>query len=131
MKILFWRTEFYGAQTGGGVASLYKGLTDGMLKLGNECHFASSGRLALDERVKTYYIPYSGFFRNLPEVLTLPYIKKSKKEVIKIIEKVEPDLLFQHHHDFNYGGSLIKQETGLPFFLHCDYIDRTLTLARF
>lgn len=122
MKILFWRTEFYGAQTGGGVASLYKGLTDGMIKLGNECHFASSGRLALDERVKTYYIPYSDFFRNLPEVLTLPYIKKSKKEVSKIIEEIEPDLLFQHHHDFNYGGAIIKHDRGIPFFLHCDYI---------
>ncbi len=122
LKVLFWRTEFYGAITGGGVASLYQGLTDGLLKLGHNAAFASSGRMKLAPEIKTYFIPYSNFYRNLPEVLCLPYINKSVKSIKKIIDIEKPDLLFQHHHDFNYGGSIIKRELGLPFFLHCDYI---------
>jgi glycosyltransferase involved in cell wall biosynthesis len=122
MKTLFWRTEFYGAITGGGVASLYDGLCGGLLNLGHEVSFASSGRLDMDNRISTHYIPYSRFFRNLPEVLCLPYNKRSVRSIKKIIELEKPDLLFQHHHDFNYGGSIIKRELGIPFFLHCDFI---------
>jgi len=124
MKALFWRTEFYGAMTSGGVAGMHRGMTKALHELGHQTIYTASGRMALPDYVKTYFIPYGSFFRNLPEVLTLPYIGKSTKAVLKIIEQEKPDFLFQHHHDFTIGGTLIKERTGLPFLLHCDFIQQ-------
>jgi len=124
MKALFWRTEFYGAMTSGGVAGMHRGMTKALHELGHQTIYASSGKTALPDYVKTYFIPYGNFFRNLPEILTLPYIGKSTKALMKIIENEQPDFLFQHHHDFTIGGTLIKEKTGLPFLLHCDFIQQ-------
>jgi len=124
LKALFWRTEFYGAVTTGGVAGMHRGMISGFNKLGNSVIYATSGKVKLPEYVKSYFIPYSTLYRNLPEILTLPYIKKSAKAVEKIILQENPDFLFQHHHDFNYGGTIIKKRTGIPFFLHCDFIQQ-------
>ncbi len=123
LNALFWRPEYYGSLTDGGVPTLYRGLTGGLLKLGHNCQFASGGRLDLDERIKTYYIPYSKFFRNFPEVLCLPYNRKSVKYILNIIEKENIDFLFQHNHDFHYGGSMVKKLTGIPFLLHVDSVE--------
>ena len=124
IKALFWRTEFYGAQTGGGVAAMHRGQLDALHRLGHSAIYATSGKTSLPNYVKTYYIPYSRFFWNLPEILTLPHISKSVSAVLKIIEREQPDFLFQHHHDFTIGGTLIKENTGLPFLLHCDFIQQ-------
>lgn len=124
IKALFWRTEFYGAMTSGGVAAMHRGMTNALHQLGHEIVFATSGELLLGDFVKTYHIPYSKFFWNLPEIMTLPYISKSVNSLIKVIEKENPSFLFQHHHDFTIGGTLIKQKTGLPFLLHCDFIQQ-------
>lgn len=124
IKALFWRTEFYGAMTSGGVAAMHRGMTNALHQLGHKVVFASSGELLLGDFVKKYHIPYSKFFWNLPEILTLPYISKSVNAVSKIIDKENPSFLFQHHHDFTIGGTLIKEKTGLPFLLHCDFIQQ-------
>jgi len=124
LKVLFWRTEFYGAVTTGGVAGMHRGMISGFNKLGNSVVYATSGKVQLPDYVNSYFIPYSNLYRNLPEVLTLPYIRKSAKAVEKIIKSEQPDFLFQHHHDFNYGGTIIKKKTGIPFFLHCDFIQQ-------
>lgn len=124
IKSLIWRNEFYGAITGGGVAGMHRGMFSGFKNLGVDSVYVTSGLAQVPDYVKHYYIPYSQFYRNLPEVLTLPYIKKSYKELLKIIDIEKPDFLLQHHHDFNYGGSLIKRKTSLPFLLHCDFIQQ-------
>jgi glycosyltransferase involved in cell wall biosynthesis len=124
LKILFWRTEFYGAVTTGGVAGMHRGMINALNELGHESVFATSGRLQLPEYVNQYYIPYNKLFRNLPEVLTLPYINKSVSSVKSIINKENPDFLFMHHHDFTIGGAKIKRDTGIPFLLHCDFIQQ-------
>jgi glycosyltransferase involved in cell wall biosynthesis len=124
IKALFWRTEFYGAMTGGGVAAMHRGQLDALYRLDHQTVYATSGGTQLPDYVKTYYIPYNRFFWNLPEVLTLPHVSKSTGEVLRIIEKERPDFLFQHHHDFTIGGTLVKERTGLPFLLHCDFIQQ-------
>jgi glycosyltransferase involved in cell wall biosynthesis len=124
LKVIFWRTEFYGAMTGGGVAAMHRGMTNALNELGNKSIYVSSGEVALPDYVKFYHIPYSNFFRNYPEVLTLPYIGKSVRTMKKIIEIEQPDFLFQHHHDFTTAGTDIKKITGIPFFLHCDFIQQ-------
>jgi glycosyltransferase involved in cell wall biosynthesis len=124
IKALFWRTEFYGAMTGGGVAAMHRGQLDALHRLGHSAVYATSGKTQLPDYVKTYYIPYSRLFWNLPEVLTLPHVSRSTKVLLKIIEKEQPDFLFQHHHDFTIGGTLVKEKTGLPFLLHCDFIQQ-------
>ncbi len=123
LKILFWRTEFYGPVTEGGTASLHIGKIIGLNKLGHKCIYTSSGPMVLPEYVKYYYIPYSKFFRNFPEVLNLPYNRKSIKEINRIIALEQPDFIYQHHHDFHWGGATIKKDLGLPFLLHVDGLE--------
>lgn len=123
LKILFWRTDFYGGITEGGTASLHIGKIVGFNKLGHTIAYASSGPMALPDYVKFYYIPYSKLLRNFPEALNLPYNEKSIKSFAKIIEIERPDFFYQHHHDFHYGGAIIKEKLGLPFILHVDGIE--------
>ena len=122
LKVLFWRTEFYGAVTEGGTASLHNGKIRGFHKLGHKVAYASSGPMILEDGVNYHYIPYSKLFRNLPEVLNMPYMSKSVREFKKIIKIEKPDFIYQHHHDFHYGGSVIKRDLGIPFILHIDGI---------
>lgn len=123
LKVLFWRTDFYGGITEGGTASLHIGKIVGFNKLGHKIAYASSGPMVLPEYVSYHYIPYSKFLRNFPEVLNLPYNEKSIKAFTKIIEMEKPDFFYQHHHDFHYGGAVIKERLGLPFILHVDGIE--------
>ncbi len=123
LKAMLWRTEYYGAQTEGGTASLTGGFVNGLLNLGHKCSYVSSGNMILPEEVNYYLIRHGKLLRNFPEVLNLPYNKKSVKIIKKIIEKEQPDFLLQYHHDFNYGGAILKRDLGLPFLLHCDGIE--------
>ncbi len=120
IKVLFWRTEFYGALTEGGTVSLHLGKIKGLRKLGAKVVYVSAGPMKLPPDVPHYVVPYSKFFRNLPEVLAINYNGKSIKAVAKIIEKEGADFLHQHHHDFHFGGARLKKELGLPFILHAD-----------
>ncbi|MBM2814725.1 MAG: hypothetical protein HW421_1487 [Ignavibacteria bacterium] len=122
LKGLFWRSDFYGASTEGGMASMHLGLLTGFIKLGHTPVFASSGRMRLPDVVNYYFIPYSKLLMNLPEVLNLPYNRKVSKSLIKIIEKEKPDFLYQHHADLNYSGTILKRKLGLPFILQCESV---------
>ncbi len=123
LKIMFWRTDYYGAITEGGVASLHLGLIDGFRKMGHTCSYVSSGRMILPDDVKYHFIPHNKLLRNFPEIINLPYNKTSFKAIKKIIEVEQPDFVLQHNHDFNYGGALLKKELGLPLMLHCDGVE--------
>jgi glycosyltransferase involved in cell wall biosynthesis len=124
LKGLFWRADFYGASTEGGMASMHLGLLNGFLKLGHSAAFASCGRMALPEGVPYYYIPYNKIFRNFPEVLNLAYNPRNVRELKKIIEKEKPDFLYQHHADFSTTGSTLRKELGIPFFLQCEGVQQ-------
>ncbi len=123
LKAMLWRTEYYGAQTEGGTASLTGGFVNGLLKLGHKCSYVSSGKMILPDEVNFHLIRHNKFLRNLPEILNLPYNNRAIKQIKKIIEKEEPDFLLQYHHDFNYGGAILKRDLGLPFLLHCDGVE--------
>ncbi len=123
IKVMFWRTEFYGALTEGGTVSLHVGKIRGFQKLGHNVVYVSSGPMVLPEGVKLYQIPYSKIFRNFPEVLAPHYNSRSIKAIKKIIEKEQPDFIYQHHHDFHYGGAKLKKDLGIPFILHVDGIE--------
>jgi glycosyltransferase involved in cell wall biosynthesis len=123
MNVLFWRTGFYGALTVGGVASLYKSLTNEFIKKGDNVHFASGGPMDLPEKANFHLIEYSRLYRNFPEVHNLPYNKKSSEEIIKIIDKFKIDFLYLHHHDFHYGLNILKKKLNIPVILHLDSIE--------
>lgn len=120
MKIFFLRTEYFRATTEGGSLAVTKGFTDGLLKLGHESIVAANRMLPLSEHVKQYTIPYPALFKNLPEVLFFPYNRKSFREAKKIIEREQPNFLYQRHSIFNYAGALLKRETGIPFLLQVE-----------
>jgi glycosyltransferase involved in cell wall biosynthesis len=124
LKGLFWRSDFYGAHTEGGMASMHYGLLTGFQKLSVDSFFVSSGRMSLPPNVKYYFIPYSNLYRNFPEVLNLPYNKRVVKKIKKIIDIEKPDFIYQHHADFIYAGSILKEELGLPFLLQCESVQQ-------
>jgi glycosyltransferase involved in cell wall biosynthesis len=123
IKILFIRNEFYGAVTSGGVAALYYGLTNALIKEGHKVIFISSGEMNLSKEVILYKLHFSNLFKNLPEILNIPYMIKTYFQILKIIKDERPNLIFQHHHDFNFVGTLLKRKTKLPFFLHADGVE--------
>ncbi len=123
LKIMFWRTDYYGAITEGGVASLHLGLINGFRKMGHSCSYVSSGRMILPNDVNYHFIPHNKLLRNFPEIINLPYNNSSFKALAKIIDKEKPDFILQHNHDFNYGGALLKKKIGLPLLLHCDGVE--------
>lgn len=120
MKGLFWRADYYGNYNIGGMFSAHYGLLGGFQKSGVDCVFASAGRLKLPPKVGYYFISHSKIYRNFPEILNMPYTRRAAKEVLKIIDKESPDFFYQYQADFNYSGSIVKKETGLPFFLQSD-----------
>lgn len=123
LKIMFWRTEFYGGSPEGGTSSLHLGKIRGFNNLGHKCVYVSSGPMDLPDYVKYYYIPYNKLLRNFPEVLSLPYNGKSIREIKKIIDIEKPDFIYQHHHDFHYGGAVLKKKYGIPYVLHVDGVE--------
>ncbi len=123
LKIMFWRTDYYGAITEGGVASLHLGLINGFRKMGHTCSYVSSGRMILPEDVNYHFIPHNKLLKNFPEVLNLPYNNRSFAQLKKIIEIEKPDFILQHNHDFNYGGALVRRKLGIPLLLHCDGVE--------
>lgn len=120
LKAQFWRTEFYGAVTEGGTATLHNGKIAGLHKLGHKVSYVSSGPMVMDTKVKYYYVPYNNLLRNLPEIPAIWYNGRSIREFLNIMEIEKPDFIYKHHHDFHYGGSEIKKKTGIPFILHID-----------
>ncbi len=120
MKVFFLRTEYFGATTEGGSLAVTKGFTDGLLKMGHQPIVAANRRLPLSQSVTQYAIPYPALFKNLPEVMFLPYNRKSFREAKKIIEREQPNFLYQRHSIFNYAGALLKRETGIPFLLQAE-----------
>jgi glycosyltransferase involved in cell wall biosynthesis len=122
LKALFWRIDYYGANTAGGAVSMHQGMLSGLKHHGVDVHFASGGRNYFQD-IPYYYIPFSKIYKNLPEVLALPYNKKAAKEVIKLIEEFKFDFIFQHLHDFNYSSSIVKRKTGIPTLIHVDSIE--------
>lgn len=120
LKAVFWRADCYGNNNVGGMFSAHYGFLQGFQKLGHRCIFASSGRLKLPPDTSYYFIPHSRLFKNFPEITNLPYNSKVLKEILRIIDKENPDFIYQYQADFNYAGSVVKKKTGLPFFLQSD-----------
>lgn len=122
VKGIFWRTDYYGAVCDGGVFSNHYNHMKAFIKLGHKCVFVTGGNINLPEDVKVYFIPHSKLYRNLPEIINLPYNTKASKEMIKIIDKENPDFLYHHISDFNYSGSKVKLKLGIPFFLQLESV---------
>jgi glycosyltransferase involved in cell wall biosynthesis len=122
IKALLWRIDYYGGMTGGGVASMHQGMVNGLISHNCDVHLASGGRNYLNN-VEYHYIPFSKVYKNFPEVLQLPYNKKTAKEAINLIDKYKFDFVFQHLHDFNYSASIVKRKTGIPTLIHVDSIE--------
>lgn len=124
LKAMFQRADFYGASTEGGMGSMHLGLLKGFISLGHEPFFVSCGRIKLPPGVKYYFVPYNNLFRNFPEVLNMAYNGRVVQKVKKIIEKEQPDFIYQHHADFIYAGSKLKRDLGIPFFMQAEGVQQ-------
>ena len=117
MKALFLRTDFYGHATVGGSFSHTRGFLSGLMSLGHSCAVISSGPLPLPDEVTFHQIPYSGLFRNLPEVLSIAYNNRMIHRSREIVEHERPDFIYHRHSEFNYSSSVIAQRSNLPLVL--------------
>lgn len=121
-KILFWRGDFYNASPEGGLFTTFYETVKSFNNLGIETVWAHSGPLRKPEATKYYEINYNKFLRNLPEVPLLYYNYKSEKELLKIIDKEQPDLIYHFQAFFNYKIKNIKDKTGIPVFMQLEGI---------
>lgn len=120
MKVLYHRTDFYGANIEGGVFTLINGFASGAQALGHRVAIASSGYMTPLEGVPFYYLPYGKLLRNLPEILHIPYNHRVVRLLENVIQKESPDFIYQRHSAFNYSPFLIQKRYGLPVILQCD-----------
>jgi glycosyltransferase involved in cell wall biosynthesis len=142
MKALFLRTDFFGHVNVGGSFSHTKGFLDGLKQCGHDYLVMSSGRLPVGDESRLRVVPYSGFYRNLPEVLSIAYNSRIVRAARRIIKQEEIDFLYHRHSEFNYSSSLLSREFGIPLVLECNgsevwvkknwgkvYFERMLTAA--
>ena len=121
-KILFWRGDFYNASPEGGLFTTFYETVKSFNKLGIETVWAHSGPLRKPEGTKYYEVGYNKFLRNLPEIPLLYYNYKSEKELLRIIEIENPDLIYHFQAFFNYKIKNIKEKTGIPVFMQLEGI---------
>ena len=117
MKALFLRTDYYGSASVGGSFSHTRGFIHGLQKLGHECVAISSGPLGLPATVPFHEVPYSRFFRNLPEVLSIAHNDRVIRSGSAIIEEERPDFLYHRHSEFNYSSSVLSRRFRIPLIL--------------
>jgi glycosyltransferase involved in cell wall biosynthesis len=120
VKAFFLRTEYFSGITEGGSLAVTNGFLTGLQQLGHDGFVAANRRLPIPAGMTCYEISYSPFFRNLPEVLFLPYNARVVRMAKQIIEKEKPDFLYHRHHSFNYAGALLKRDLGIPFILQVE-----------
>lgn len=120
MKALFLRTDFYGHVTVGGSFSHTRGFLDGLVRSGHDYAVISSGPLPLPPNARFTLVPYSGLYRNLPEVLSVAYNWRLIHRARRIIQEEQPQFIYHRHSEFNYASSVLARRFGLPLVLECN-----------
>ncbi|MFN3306665.1 MAG: glycosyltransferase family 4 protein, partial [Candidatus Kapaibacteriota bacterium] len=124
LRILFWRIDYFGALTDGGISTTIRNLIKQFLKQGHSIFNISGGKTKLPPEVHNFYVPFSKLFRNFPEVFSFPYQFKSTRETSKILKKIgNIDFIYKVIHDFNFSGAIIKKRFGYPLFLQVDGVN--------
>jgi glycosyltransferase involved in cell wall biosynthesis len=120
MKAFFLRTEYFSGTMEGGSLAVTQGFIGGLLHLGHQAVVAANRKLPLPDGVPCHEVPFSPLLKNFPEVLFLNYNRRSFRAAKKIIEREKPDFLYHRHSIFNYAGSLLKRDFGIPFILQVE-----------
>ncbi|ACF14469.1 glycosyl transferase group 1 [Chloroherpeton thalassium ATCC 35110] len=126
MKLLFLRTDFYGAIRVGGSFSHIRGFLKGMDELGVGVETSSSAELFVGNPYPFHQIPYSPFFDSFPEAHCLAHNRTLEQNLPAIIEQTKPDFLYQRHSEFIYATSKIAEKFGLPLILEVNNIEAWL-----
>lgn len=126
MKLLFLRTDFYGAIRVGGSFSHIRGFLKGMSELDVEIATSASTDLFEGNPYPFYHIPYSRFFDTFPEVHSIYHNRTLAKQLPAIIEKEKPGFIYQRHSEFVYKTSEIARRSGIPLILEVNNIEAWL-----
>jgi len=120
MKILFLRTDYYGAINVGGSFTHTRGFLEGLTQLGHRYLVISSGDLPIEDRRTLHQIPYSKLYQNLPEVLSLAYNRTLIRKAWPILRSERPDFIYHRHSEFNFASSVLARRAGVPLVLECN-----------
>lgn len=120
MKLLYVRTDFYGAATDGGSFTMQKGILSGLMAEGVDVEVVTSCPPPELGTIPVHVIPYSRLTMNLPEVLSVLHNGRVVRRVAPIIARFRPDVIYQRHSSHNITGAMILRRYGVPYILQFD-----------
>jgi glycosyltransferase involved in cell wall biosynthesis len=120
MKVLYLRTDFYGAQTDGGSFTMQKGIVSGLRECGADVAVVTSCPAPFHGDVPIYAIPYSRMMMNLPEVFSIAHNRRVVRKIRSILTQFKPDVIYQRHSSHNITGAMVRRRYRVPYILQFD-----------
>lgn len=120
MKLLYLRTDFYGAATDGGSFTMQKGIVGGLLDCGVEVEIVTSCPAPDHGTVPVHTIGYNRLMMNLPEVFSIAHNSRVVRRIGAVLERFRPDVIYQRHSSHNITGAMIRRRYGVPYILQFD-----------
>lgn len=120
MRVLYLRTDFYGAQTDGGSFTMQKGILAGLRACGVDVVVVTSCPAPEHGDIPVHVIPYSRSMMNLPEVFSIAHNHRVLKEIAPLLKRYTPDVIYQRHSSHNITGAMIHRRYGVPYILQFD-----------
>jgi glycosyltransferase involved in cell wall biosynthesis len=120
MKVLYLRTDFYGAVTDGGSFTMQKGIVSGLVEEGVEVEIVTSCPPPDHGTVPVHLIPYNRFTMNLPEAFSILHNGRVVRRLSPILTRFHPDVVYQRHSSHNISGAMVWRRYGIPYILQFD-----------
>ncbi|MCX7929254.1 MAG: glycosyltransferase family 4 protein [Chlorobi bacterium] len=120
MRLLYLRTDFYGATTDGGSFTMQRGIVEGLTACGIEVEVVTSCPAPEHDSVPVHTIPYSRLMMNLPEVFSIAHNGRVVRRIVPVLEQFNPDVIYQRHSSHNITGAMILRRYGVPYILQFD-----------
>lgn len=120
MKLLFLRTDYYGAVTDGGSFTMQKGILSGLRAEGVDVEIVTSCPPPEQNAIPVHLIPYNRLTMNLPEMLSILHNGRVVRMIARIIARSRPDVIYQRHSSHNITGAMILRRHEVPYILQFD-----------
>ncbi|MCS6999905.1 MAG: glycosyltransferase family 4 protein [Candidatus Kapabacteria bacterium] len=120
MRLLYLRTDFYGATTDGGSFTMQKGIVSGLVEQGAVVEVVTSCPAPDLGSVPVHLIPYNRLLMNLPEVFSIAHNGRVLRRIRPILDRFRPEVIYQRHSSHNIVGALLRRHYGVPYILQFD-----------
>lgn len=120
LKLLYLRTDFYGAVTDGGSFTMQRGIVAGLVEQGVQVEVITSCPAPDHGTVPVHVIPYNRLLMNLPEVFSIAHNSRVVRQIAPLLERMQPEVIYQRHSSHNITGAMISRRYQVPYILQFD-----------